>query len=161
MSTLMATLLLASAGSLHAADLRLHAVLDGASVVSATDSRGSGEATAILTDDDKVRLTMVFGGLTSDVTGATLQLGSSAENGPVVAPLDVRMEQAAGSVVDADITLTPLAAESVRAGNSYLLVSTSNYPKGEIRGQLVPQPVRLETPGGAITPQLPRSRPKR
>jgi hypothetical protein len=79
-------------------------------------------------------------------------LGSSAENGSVVAPLDVRVEQAAGSVVDADITLTPLAAESVRAGNSYLLVSTSNYPKGEIRGQLVPQPVRLETQGGAVTP---------
>lgn len=152
MSTVIATLLLAGTGSLQAADLHLHALLDGASVVSATDSRGTGEATATLSDDGKVRLTMVFGGLSSDVTGATLQLGSSAENGAVVAPLDVRVEQAAGSVVDAEITLTPLAAESMRAGNSYLLVTTSNYPKGEIRGQLVPQPVRLEMQGGAITP---------
>ncbi|WP_159015432.1 CHRD domain-containing protein [Cognatiluteimonas profundi] len=152
MAGMIATLLLASAGSLQAADLRLHALLDGASVVSATDSLGTGEATATLSDDGKVRLTMVFGGLSSNVTGATLQLGSSAENGAAVAPLDVRMEQAAGSVVDAELTLTPLAAGSVRAGNSYLLVTTSNYPKGEIRGQLVPQPVRLETQGGAITP---------
>lgn len=152
MASMIGALLLASTGSLQAADLHLHALLDGASVVSATDSRGTGEATATLTDDDKVRLTMVFGGLSSDVTGATLQLGSSAENGAVVAPLDVRLEQAAGSVVDAEITLTPLAAESMRAGNSYLLVTTSNYPKGEIRGQLVPQPVRLETQGGAVTP---------
>ncbi len=152
MAGMFATVLLAGTGSLQAADLRLHALLDGASVVSATDSRGTGEATATLGDDGKVRLTLVFGGLSSNVAGVTLQLGSSAENGAVMAPLDARKEQAAGSVVDAEVTLTPLAAESMRAGNSYLLVMTSNYPKGEIRGQLVPQPIRLETQGGAITP---------
>jgi hypothetical protein len=152
MAGMIATLLLVATGSPQAAELRLHALLDGASVVSATDSLGTGEATATLSDDGKVRLTMVFGGLSSNVTGATLQLGSSAENGALVAPLDVRVEQAAGSVADEELALTPLAARSVRAGNSYLLVSTSNYPKGEIRGQLVPQPVRLDTQGGAITP---------
>ena len=36
------------AASAHAAELRLHALLDGASVVSATDSKATGEAKAVL-----------------------------------------------------------------------------------------------------------------
>lgn len=140
----IALLLLSTvAGAASAADLRLHALLDGASVISATDSKGTGEASAVLTDDNKLRINLVFGGLASDVTGAALHLGNSSENGAAVAPLDVRANQRGGSLVNEDVTLTPDAAASVRDGNSYLLVTTNDRPAGEIRGQLLPQPVRL------------------
>jgi len=140
--------LIALTGAASAAELRLHAVLDGASVISATDSKGTGEASAFLTDGNKLRINLVFGGLASNVTGAELHLGNRSENGAVIAPLDVRTNQRGGSLVNANVTLTPDAAASVRDGNSYLLVTTNDRPAGEIRGQLLPQPVRL--PDAAI-----------
>ena len=41
------------------------------------------------------------------------------------------------------LTLTPDVAADVRAGDAYLLVTTSDFPTGALRGQLLPQPVRL------------------
>lgn len=139
----IAVLLLITAGAASAADLRLHALLDGASVISATDSKGTGEASAVLTDDNTLRINLVFGGLASDVTGAALHLGNRSENGAAIAPLDVRTNQRGGSLVNEDVTLTPDAAARVRDGDSYLLVTTNDRPAGEIRGQLLPQPIRL------------------
>ena len=131
------------ATSAHAADLRLRALLDGASVVSATDSKATGEAKAVLQDDNTLRINLVFGGLTSNVTGAALHTGPRSENGPAVAPLDVRENQTVGSLVDTELTLTDDVAASVRDGNAYILVTTIDHPAGAIRGQLIPQPVRL------------------
>lgn len=127
----------------HAADLRLHALLDGASVVSATDSKATGEAKAVLQDDNTLRINLVFGGLASNVTGAELHTGARSENGPAVAPLDVRENQTVGSLVETELTLTDDVATSMRAGNAYILVTTVDHPSGAIRGQLIPQPVRL------------------
>jgi hypothetical protein len=149
----IALLMITVAAAASAAELRLHAVLDGASVISATDSKGTGEASAFLTDDNKLRINLVYGGLASDVTGAELHLGNRSENGVAIAPLDVRTNQRAGSLVNADVTLTPDAAASVRDGNSYLLVTTNDRPAGEIRGQLLPQPIRL--PDTVIPPTNP------
>jgi hypothetical protein len=139
--------LCAIASGAQAAGLRLHALLDGASVVSATDSPATGEAKAVLEDDNTLRINLVFGGLASNVTGAELHTGASSENGPAVAPLDVRENQTVGSLVDTEVTLTADVAASVRAGNAYIVVTTVDHPSGAIRGQLIPQPVRLpETP---------------
>jgi hypothetical protein len=129
----------------YAQDLNLHAVLDGATVVSATTSKATGEATAVLRDDGKVRINLVFGGLTSNVTGAALHTGTKAENGPKVMPLDVRKDQTVGSLSNSELTLTPDVVASMRNGDTYIVVTTIDYPSGAIRGQLMPQPVRLET----------------
>ena len=128
----------------HAAELELHATLDGASVVSATESPGTGEAHAWLGDDDRVRIEMVFGGLESGATGAALYEGKASENGDRVAGIDVGAGQVAARVDDVEIALSAEAAGRMRAGESYLQVETSGYPDGAIRGQLLPQPVRLE-----------------
>jgi hypothetical protein len=135
--------LCAVATSADAAELRLRALLDGASVVSATDSKATGEAKAVLQDDNTLRINLVFGGLASNVTGAALHTGASSENGPAAAPLDVRRNQTVGSLVDTELTLTDDVAASVRAGNAYIVVATVDHPSGAIRGQLIPQPVRL------------------
>jgi hypothetical protein len=144
-------LLVAGLSPVYAANVRLHALLDGASVVSATDSPATGEAYAVLSDDNKVRINLVFGGLASGATGATLQLGSSSENGAVVAPLDIRKTATSGALVNVQLTLTPEAAASMRAGNTYVQITTTDYPTGDIRGQLIPQPVRLNNQTG-VTP---------
>lgn len=149
----IATLLIALTGTVaSAADLRLHALLDGASVVSATESKGTGEATATLTDDNILRVTLVYGGLETNVTGASLNLGSSAENGAVVLPLGVRTGRPSGALVNARLTVPPEAAAAMRAGNTYLLIDTTDHPDGAIRGQLLPQPVRLRDQGIPTTP---------
>ena len=127
-----------------AADLELHATLDGGNVVSATESAATGEAHAWLGDDDRVRIEMVFGGLESGATGAGLFAGRATENGDLVAELDVGTGQAAARLDDIEIALSPGVAEQMRLGETYLQVETLEYPDGAIRGQLVPQPVRLE-----------------
>jgi hypothetical protein len=131
------------APSAHAVEVRLQALLDGASVVSATDSKATGEAKAVLQDDNTLTINLVFGGLDSNVTGAELHTGARSENGPSVAPLDVRENQTVGSLVDTELTLTDDVAASVRDGNAYIVVTTVDHPSGAIRGQLIPQPVRL------------------
>ena len=139
----LALLLLLAAAPLHAAELRLHALLDGASVVSATDSKGTGEARAVLQDDGKLRVTLMVGGLAADVTGVELHTGSGSDNGPQVAAMDARPDAHGGWVVNSVLSLSDDVAESVREGNAYLLVTTADLPAGAVRGQLLPQPVRL------------------
>jgi hypothetical protein len=139
---MMLVLSLAISGPLRASDLRLHALLDGASVVSATDSPGTGEARAVLQDDGKLRITLMFGGLTANVTGVELHTGASSDNGPQVASIDAR-PGAQGWLSNSVLTLTPDVAANVRAGDAYLLVTTTDFPGGALRGQLLPQPVRL------------------
>ena len=43
-----------------------------------------------------------------------------------------------------EIALSQAVAEQMRAGETYLQIETTGFPDGAIRGQLVPQPVRLE-----------------
>lgn len=131
-------------GPAAAADLELHATLDGSRVVSATDSTGSGEAHAWLGDDGRVRIELVFGGLESGASGAALYAGEATENGDLVAELDVAPDLVRGRLDDIEITLSPDAAEQMRAGETYLQIETPGFPDGAIRGQLLPQPVRLD-----------------
>lgn len=138
-------LLLAASTPLHAAELRLHALL-GASTVSATDSPGSGEARAVLQDDNKLRVTLLVGGLASKVTGVELHTGSGNDNGPRAASMDASPNTQGGWAVNTVLTLGDDVAASVRAGNAYLLVNTVDHPTGAMCGQLLPQPVRLPVP---------------
>jgi hypothetical protein len=140
---LSALLLLACVGQADAAGLRLHAILNGGNVISATDSKATGEATAELDAANKLRINLVFGGLASDVTGASLHTGTTAENGPAVMPLDVRKDQTVGSLVDEQLDLTEQVAQRMRDGETYIVINTVDHPAGAIRGQLLPQPVRL------------------
>jgi hypothetical protein len=145
---LLAAILVAAHAWLPAsgAELQLQATLNGANVVSATDSPGTGEARALLGDDDRIRIDLVFGGLQSAVTHVHLHVGKASENGLPVAELAVGTPPAAGRYDDIDIQLSAEQASRVRAGESYLQVRTTGYPDGAIRGQLLPQPLRLDGP---------------
>jgi hypothetical protein len=130
--------------------LRLQGSLNGGNVVSATDSKATGEMRATLQDDNSVRIDLVFGGLASDVTAASLHTGKEGENGPAAVPLDVRKNQPRGSLVNERLQLTPEVAQRMRAGETYIVISTNDHPDGAIRGQLLPQPVRL---GDQVEPE--------
>jgi hypothetical protein len=139
----LGVLLALAAGSATAATLELRATLSGASVVSATDSPATGEARATLDDDNRLHLTLAYGGATSTVTGVALHVGTPAVNGPVAAELGMGRDTDGRSRVEARLTLTDSVAASMRAGETYVEVTTVDHPKGAIRGQLMPQPVRL------------------
>jgi hypothetical protein len=58
-------------------------------------------------------------------------------------PLDVRKNQTVGSLVDEQLDLTEEVAQRMRDGETYIVLTTVDHPAGAIRGQLLPQPVRL------------------
>jgi hypothetical protein len=144
---LLAVLLLATAisPSARAADLKLHALLDSAPLVPRADTDANGEATATLHDDGTATIRLVIGGVASRGVGAELHTGAANATGPVVAPLTVTSDPRLGWVAEQTLTLDDADAASMRAGDSYILVTTGDHPTGELRGQLVPQPVRLPT----------------
>lgn len=142
---LLATLLVASQSG--AADLTLMAVMDGASVVSATESKASGQARAVLDENGKVTMDLAFVGLASEATSVELLMGKATENGIVVGALDVGSGKSGDSKSGLALTLTPEQEQAMRDGMTYVTVRTIDYPGGAIRGQLTPQaPTLLGTP---------------
>lgn len=154
-----ATLALAVSPAI-AQEVVLRGSLDGGNVISATESRASGEVAAVLDEDGALQIDLVFADLELGATGAALHTGKYNENGPMVAPLDVDTGATAGRIVGEQIALTPLTAAAVRTGDSYVVISTIEHPDGAIRAQLMPQPVRLDSlpvtgQQGTATPVVP------
>jgi hypothetical protein len=143
LSTLVLGALLASAPAL-AADVTVRGVFSGTQVVSATDSPGTGEVSAVLGDDNDMLVDLVYAGLADAVTGAALHTGRANENGTRVASVDVPADTTEGEVRQATLSLSPEAADRVRAGEAYFVLTTLPNPDGEVRAQLVPQPARLD-----------------
>lgn len=131
----------------HGADVQLMAMMDGASVVSATESKASGQARAILTDDGKVTMDVAFTGLAANATSVEVLLGKASENGLMIAPLNVGSGETAASKTGLTMSLTTEQEQAMRDGMTYVVVRTIDYPAGAIRGQLIPQaPALLGAP---------------
>jgi hypothetical protein len=115
------------------------AALYGASEVPPTQSRGSGYFEAVYRPSTKVleyRLNVV--GLSSPMTTGYLH-GPAApgENADKVAPINIPIYYYNSGVWDG-VTLTEEQAAELLAGRWYVNVMTTNYPDGEIRGQILP-----------------------
>ncbi len=123
----------------HAADLTLMAMMNGANVVSATESKASGQARAVVDEDGKVTLDLAFTGLASEATSVELLMGKPTENGVVIGALNAGSGQTGDSKTGLALTLTPEQEQAMRDGMTYVAVRTIDYPGGAIRGQLVPQ----------------------
>lgn len=108
-----------------------------------------GTATYTLTGNT-LTYTITVTGLTSNTTMSHIHVGSSAVAGPVVVPYTVYAIQS-GLVSTGSIDLSnPVASgantitgDSLRVllnnGNAYTNVHTSNFPGGEVRGQIIRQ----------------------
>ena len=141
----LACALAAPAGA-NAAELKLRALLSAGSVVSATDSPATGEARAMLEDDNDLRVDLVYSGLEERATGAALHVGQPSENGALVERIDLELDEGDGRVVGAQLDLSVDVAARLRAGEGYVVITTIEHPDGVIRGQLVPEAVRLPEP---------------
>jgi hypothetical protein len=115
------------------------ASLNGSNVVPPTQSRGSGYFEAVYRPSTKVleyRLNLV--GLSSPVTMGYLH-GPAApgENVEKVSPINIAFYYYNSGVWDG-VTLTDQQAAEVVAGRWYVNVMTTDYPDGEIHGQILP-----------------------
>ncbi len=138
-NVVLACIALALTASAAAADLELLASMNGASVISATDSKATGQARALLQDGGQVSIDLAFTGLASGATGVELLLGKATENGVAVTALNVGEGQTGATGNGLSVALTPEQERAMRDGMTYLVVRTIDYPAGAIRGQLVPQ----------------------
>ena len=129
-----------------AQEVMLRGTLGGDNVISATDSPASGEVAAVLGEDGVLRWTWCSPTWSPGATGAALHTGKYNENGPMVARLGIDSGATAGRIIDQQVTLTPVVASAVRAGNGYVVISTIEHPDGAVRAQLLPQPVTLDQP---------------
>lgn len=119
-----------------AADIHLfEANLSPATEVPAVDSAAAGRAVLALITD-----TLYYRVLVADidnVTAAHIHDGVAGVNGPVIAPLfsgSGLFDPA--NPISGTVTLTPTQVAKLLAGDYYINVHTSDFPAGELRGQL-------------------------
>lgn len=123
------------------------AMLNGGQQVPATNSSATGNATLVLSPDERTaRLSLNFSGLTSPQTDAHIHGPAAASrNAGVLFPLPL------GQLNDFEITLTPEQVADLKAGLHYVNVHTSNFMNGEIRGQFGSSPATSIVVSGATS----------
>jgi hypothetical protein len=130
------------------------ASLKGREEVPAVETRAQGQAIFhVSKDGDSISYKLIVANI-ENVTMAHIHLGPAGDNGPVVVWLypDAPPPQLipgrfsgvlAEGTITADDLVGPLAGESLEtlleamaSGNTYVNVHTSQYPGGEVRGQI-------------------------
>ena len=109
-------------------------VLSGALVVPPTSSTATGTAITLLRPRDNTLISVIVtNGITA--TGASLRQATSSAIGPLVAALN-EVTPTSG-IWTSQVTLTTAQVTALNAGNFYYEVTSSAFPAGEIRGQVV------------------------
>lgn len=128
-------------------------------VPAATNSTGSGNALAIIYDTESRVLSFGIGyGSAAGFTDLTAPATVLHIHGPAAAgesaPPVVNLEPfhfpapnpALGGVIFGAFEVPTNLVENLLAGLNYINVHTTNYPAGEIRGQLIPRPTPNRPP---------------
>ena len=131
------------------------ASLSGLNEVPANLSAGMGDISLILADDELV-VTGTFSGLGSDYTMSHIHTGVTGTNGGVVVALTPTLDvdnrggtyEAANNV----FTLTQEQIDAMAAGQYYVNVHSTDFPAGEIRGQIYADPNTAPSQVAIITP---------
>ena len=107
-----------------------------------------GNGTVLLNAaQNQITINLRFEGLLAGVTVAHIHNGAVGVGGPVI--LDIlglidfsARDLTAGTIFNRILTVTPMQANVLLAGNGYFNIHTSRNPGGEIRGQInvVPEP---------------------
>jgi hypothetical protein len=97
-------------------------------------SRTDANGTAMLSYDDSsnmLRYNITYNGLSSQEVGAHIHIGATGNDGPIVFPLSL------GTTKTGEVgPLTEQQRQDLFNGNMYVNIHSSQYPDGEIRGQL-------------------------
>jgi hypothetical protein len=127
-----------------AAQTTFDAFLTGTSEVPPNASPGTGFGTVLLNAaQNQITCDENWSGLTAPATASHIH-GPAAPgtNAPVLFPFSGVPAATSGSIPTQSFAITPAQVSDLFAGLYYMNVHTSNFPGGEIRGQLiiVPEP---------------------
>lgn len=135
-------------------ELGFIAMMDGAQETPPVTTPAAGiGAFMLLQDMSKIKMDVVFEGLSSAVTGAHLHVAPRGVAGPVVLPLTTMVS---GNRILAEGDPTAFLT-ALLTGNIYINIHTVNFPNGEIRGHLMLQRGLLmdaHLDGGQETPPV-------
>lgn len=161
--------LLALSAITKADTITFTATLTGANEVPPRATTATGTATVIIDDvTGKGTITISFSGLSTTVTGAHIHCcAAPGANGPVIVPFDsflnLSADKLSGSLTNFAFTLTAAQVTAMKNGLAYVNVHSSQFPGGEIRGQLaaVPEPSTLLLLGTGLLTAASRIRKRR
>jgi hypothetical protein len=142
---------LAVAGSVAAQPETFTAHLSGGEEVPDNNSKATGQAVFKLRDDG-LHYKVIVANI-QNVTMAHIHVAPAGENGPIVAwlypggpPAQLIPGRSSGILAEGVITDNDVVGifsgdleallEAMRAGNTYVNVHTSQFPGGEVRGQI-------------------------
>jgi uncharacterized protein (TIGR03118 family) len=119
------------------------ATLNGAQEVPPKVTNGTGTGIVTITDEPTgaAKVSLAFSGLTSNANAAHIH-GPAAPgvNAAILFPLTVPIATS-GSINDVAISMTPTQIQQLKDGLLYFNVHTDNNPGGEIRGQILFNPI--------------------
>ncbi len=133
------------AGTSTSADTLFTATLDGLQEVSPNNSPATGFGTVVLNDAmDQITVNLLWSGLTTAATAAHIHGPAlPGVNAAVIFPLSGVPAATAGTIPQQIFSINAAQITELQEGLYYMNVHTSVFPGGEIRGQLVPEPVIL------------------
>ena len=152
-------------GSLHAQDWdhkdSLRAELSSFNQVPSVLATGRGKFEAEINEDGTISYALTYSGMSSPVVQAHIHFGAGLTNGGVavflcggIKPACPASGTVTGTITAADVSVLPVTNgdsvipqgiqpgdlaglfKAIRRGDTYVNVHTTNFPSGEIRGQV-------------------------
>jgi hypothetical protein len=118
------------------------AEMNGGQVVPPVSTMAHAETRLRLNEDTgQVTFRVDFWDVYSTTTGAGLYIGNPGTNGTFIADLVAASGQTAEgfySPIEGTLTLDVTGVTALLAGQVYVSLSSTDYPDGEIRGQVIP-----------------------
>jgi hypothetical protein len=126
----------------QAALITFTATLDASQQVPPNTSTATGTGSVVLDDvADTMTVNMSWQGLTGPALAAHIHgPGAVGTNAAILFPFSNVPAATSGSIPEQVIAITPAQISDLEAGLYYMNIHTPNFPLGEIRGQLVPEP---------------------
>ena len=94
---------------------------------------------ALSRDHTSITVNLSWAGLTSNAISAHIHGPAVAGvNGPIIFPMAGVSSTTTGSITTQTFSITPAQVAQLRAGLFYFNVHSTNFPNGEIRGQILP-----------------------